>query len=208
MEDEMAAKVKKKKDNNGLVSMRELSRQLGVTLRTVQQAVHKGRIIIEKTEQAKSKQRHFFNVEKAREQWANNTSAAETQPTRRQKGKGPQTPNTPKKQADATAPATAPAGNPVFSEARTQVELYKSKNAELDYKVKVGELVSMDKAKDCFHSISLMLKQNILNIPARLSSVLAAETSEKNIYDLLSRELKQALKVLSDEQLKLNGNGK
>jgi hypothetical protein len=224
-----------KNKNNGLVSMRGLSDALGVTLKTVQNAVADGRLTITETRQAKSKQRHFFNLASARAQWEANRGRGRA--TRGERGQGPaptylskedkkrdeeerrklgiidQAAEANRDQAGDPGAPSGPAAGPgpkatIYSEARANSELYKSKMAELDYKVKSGELVSIEKAKDLFYNMAVLVKQNLLTIPDRISSILAAETDDRKIHTILIHEIKESLKQMSGGKIEIEPNGK
>jgi len=101
-----------------LVSMRELSRRAGVTLRAIQVAVETGRIAPVKTEQRGKRTRVFFDADQAVADFhATRSEARHHILTRAEAGKGPQPDykrpdDKIKDNAQVTAPAATPPGPP------------------------------------------------------------------------------------------------
>ena len=85
-----------------------------------------------------------------------------------------------------------------FNEARTLKETYMAKLAQLDYDVKIGKLVSAEEVKNKVFQAARVTRDAILNIPDRIAGELAAETDYHRVYDLLKRELQQALEEMAD----------
>lgn len=179
-----------------LISMRECARQLGVQLRSVQVALQSGRIHAEKTEQAGTKTRIFFDIDKVRQEWSTNTG------TRNRDTRGEMT---------GTAPAPGAAGPPAgkagpaeqttYQKARGAREVYSAKMIELKYKLESKALVPVEDVKKIFFDIGKTIQLSMLNIPNRVAALIAAETNEKKVYDLLQAEINLALESLSNGKL-------
>lgn len=208
---------------NKEVSLRGFAREMGVTLRAVQLAIKAGRVQISRTEQHGQRQRHFINLGTAAVSWeARRDPAKRLRPTRGEAGKGPQPYHTKPEDREEAGGQGAPAGGPAgpsgtkggymqgdetFHKARAARELFTAKTAELDYKVKTGELVKMEKVREVFYSTGAAIREGIMQIPARISPILAAESNEKKINALLVKEFTQVLKLISENKLDLAGNG-
>lgn len=86
-----------------------------------------------------------------------------------------------------------------FSEAQTRERHFKAKLAELEFLERVGKLVSKEAVEVEAFRTARLVRDSILNIPDRLAGQLAAESDHRKIYDLLSKELRQALENLAAE---------
>jgi phage terminase Nu1 subunit (DNA packaging protein) len=73
-----------------------------------------------------------------------------------------------------------------------------AKLAQLDYDVKIGKLVSAEEVKNKVFQAARVTRDAILNIPDRITGELAAETDYHRVYDLLKRELQQALEEMTN----------
>jgi hypothetical protein len=96
-----------------------------------------------------------------------------------------------------------------FMKLKTQREKVALELAELDLAKKRGEQVELAKVNTLFFNISSTVCESLLNIPDRISPMLAAETDPKKIGDMLNHEIRVALKLISDgkfdeQQLALN----
>ena len=193
------------------VSVRQFADRAGVTLRAVQVAIQNGRIAIDHTElKGKTKKPyHFINYETEIQKWIEfRDESRKGRPTRREMGKGKQP--TYKTPDDRDPVDTAPpeiienksAGS--YHKARAVRELFNAKTAELDYKVRTGELVNLEKAKEIFINTGLQIKQNLLNIPNRLAPILASISDERKCNELLTDELRNALTALSEAEFQID----
>jgi len=211
---------------------------LGISLKGLQNAIKTGRVSIQHQKQAGTKIRYLFDIEKARAEFESTRTrgsratrgesgalpATDGQPSAIMPGNEPDEPAAVPENVDSGDEPdllTNPPGDPTpkdnyklnpnqkaILDAKANRELYNSKTAELDYKIKSGEYVSIEKVKTLFSEIAVIVKQNMLSIPDRISSILAAEDEEKKIHKILSAELKQALKEMSSGRLSLEMDGK
>ncbi len=89
----------------------------------------------------------------------------------------------------------------------TYTEILKRKNIEqikllkLQCKEKEGELVKWDDAKNKVYLFIRMVRDLVLNIPDRVSPILAAEKDPRKINDILAMELRKALEAAAKHEL-------
>lgn len=87
--------------------------------------------------------------------------------------------------------------HPIFSESQARRELYRAKMAQLEYEEKCGQLIRADEVEQAAFRMSRQVRDAILSIPARLAGILAAESEQRRIHELLEQELRQALEALA-----------
>ena len=100
--------------------------------------------------------------------------------------------------APAAAPSTGPTEATYFA-SRARREEAEAKLAELKLQEQQGHLVRADHVRGETARLAAGLRESIMQLPARLSPVLAAEADAAKIHDLLSEELRQVLRQLADE---------
>ena len=91
--------------------------------------------------------------------------------------------------------AKPPAGSGTASLAAAQqvVAIQRARGLQLANDVKEGRLIPADRVvREAFES-ARVIREAILNLPARLASELAAETDTRRIYTRLDAELRQVL---------------
>jgi len=177
-----------------LVSIREYSRMRGVSHRAVQKAIESGRIKVSKSEVHGQKIFYFIDPESANVAWAQNTD-----PGAIKKTAGPVTAPT------IEPPRETAATGSMYNQARTINETYKAKLAQLKYEEESGKKIDAEKVKVLFFNKAQTVMQNMLNIPDRISSILAAETNEKSVRDILVYEIRVALTCIADGKVSLEG---
>lgn len=96
----------------------------------------------------------------------------------------------PPKSGAADAPPRQPSG---YMDARTARERAEAERAQIQVLAARGLLVDAEKVRNELARHLAGLRDSLLQIPARLQSVLAAETDEAKVHDLLQDELHQAL---------------
>lgn len=174
-----------------LVSLREFSRRIGVGLRAVQWAIENSRIKVAKSEQHGQRTRVFLDYESAARDWeANRDPSKRNRPTKGEM-----------KQQSPRAGAGIPVGDSPYQKARSAREVYNAKMAELKYKIETKMLVPVEDVKILFFDIARTVQQNMLNIPNRVSAIIAAEIDEKKIHDILLDEIAKSLEALSNGKL-------
>ena len=176
-----------------LVSQREFSRRAGVTLRTVQQAIERGAVKIHHTEKAGSKTRVFIDWEIQGKAYAAARLPGANHATRGEQNSVPRGP------MPGPGEGAAPPGEPsAYSKARTAREVFNAKFAEIRYKSESKAVVPTEKIKVLFFEIGRTIQLNMLNIPARIAPIIAAEHDEKKVYEILTSEIIQSLEALAN----------
>lgn len=100
---------------------------------------------------------------------------------------------------DAPPPASDPQGskNATYMQAKTAREVYEAKSAQVDYEERTGKLIRTDAVRSALASVLSSTRDALMQIPARLSPVLAAETDAARVHDALQAELHQCLAQLA-----------
>lgn len=96
--------------------------------------------------------------------------------------------------------ATAPGGSDLptlLLRARTKTEVEKGKLLELRAKVEAGKFVDGDEVKVAAFNKARIVRDALLNIASRLAPLVAAEPDERACFDLIDREVRQALEELA-----------
>lgn len=86
-----------------------------------------------------------------------------------------------------------------YEQAKTERMLWLSKSARLNYEREAGLLVCTKEVSERWFQIARTVRDSILNIPDRLSAILAAESNREKCHALLTSELRLALENLVDE---------
>ncbi len=81
--------------------------------------------------------------------------------------------------------------------ARTKSEVEKGKLLELKAKVEAGKFVDVDEVNTAAFNKARVVRDALLNIAARLAPLVAAESDERACFDLIDREIRQALEELA-----------
>lgn len=81
--------------------------------------------------------------------------------------------------------------------ARTKTEVEKGKLLELKAKVEAGKFVDADEVKVAAFNKARIIRDALINIASRLAPLVAAETDERACFDLIDREVRQALEDLA-----------
>lgn len=84
-----------------------------------------------------------------------------------------------------------------YAAAQAAEKTFKAKMAELLYEERVGSLVRKDQVEAAAFRKGRLVRDGVLNVPARLAGILAAETDQRKIHDLLEQELRKALEALA-----------
>lgn len=86
----------------------------------------------------------------------------------------------------------------IFRQAQAQERAYNAKMAELEYRKMASELVSVEQVRAEASRLAAALRESIMQVPARLAPVLAAEANAGRVHDLLQAELRQVLLQLTE----------
>jgi hypothetical protein len=85
-----------------------------------------------------------------------------------------------------------------LTDARRQLLQAQTRLREIELQEKNGELVCRDVVEREWFKIERQVRDVLLNIPTRLSGILAAERSQDRCFSILERELLQALESLTN----------
>lgn len=102
-------------------------------------------------------------------------------------------------QVDGARPGSGDSRNATYMQAKTAREVYEAKNAQLEYEERAGKLIRVDAIRSAWAAKLSTTRDALLQIPARLAPVLAAESDLVRVTELLEAELRQALAELSAE---------
>lgn len=109
----------------------------------------------------------------------------------------------PSESADEAAQTTG--GAKTLTEAQRLATIQRERKLRLENDVFEGRLVHVDKvSKEAFEA-ERTIRENMLNMPARISGELAAETDAAKVYIRLDAAIREALNVTAD-QLLAEGN--
>jgi len=168
-------------------SYRAFARLEGVTDKAVRKAVASGRI---RSVGRDERDRPFISdVEQARVEFRKNAGQA-----RREPSAGPRTSP---QGGELVTPAT-------LNEAQRLATMERVRKLRLENDLKQGRLVDVkDVTKEAFES-SRVIREAMLNLPARLSSELAAEGDPARVYRILDNALREALVAAADAVAAVN----
>lgn len=158
-----------------LITQAEYARHRGVDPTTVRDAIRAGRITLIDGK---------VDPVAADAQWARNTRVRV---------------NSRQRPTDAPPPA-ADAQQPqeTYEAARRRRELAEARLAELKLAEQQGDLVRVAAVRTQVAKLAAGLREGLMQIPARLAPVLAAETDAALVHDHLLAELRQVLEQVTD----------
>lgn len=84
-----------------------------------------------------------------------------------------------------------------YEDARAVATRHKAALLELELRERKGRLVDAEKVKSAAFAQGRIVRDNLLNIPDRIASILAAETDHDRTREILTAEIRQALEELS-----------
>lgn len=85
-----------------------------------------------------------------------------------------------------------------FTRSRAAREAFEAQLARLRYQKETGDLVRTDLVRERCETVAILVRDSLLNIPARISGELAAETSAVRIEERLTNEIDRALEGLAE----------
>jgi hypothetical protein len=97
-------------------------------------------------------------------------------------------------------------GDQTFVAARRDVEKYKAAELKLKHEINKGLWVKKADVADKAFKASRLMRDSFLNVPARISALVAAESEQSQCYRIINDEIKQALDEFI-RQLKTIGKG-
>lgn len=89
--------------------------------------------------------------------------------------------------------------DPAIAKSQAKKEEFRAKLVELEYEERVGNLLRRDEIEKEWFRRGRQVRDAVLNVPARLAGILAAESDQQKVRDLLETELRQALESLANE---------
>ncbi|MBT6227740.1 MAG: hypothetical protein HOI47_13925, partial [Candidatus Scalindua sp.] len=92
---------------------------------------------------------------------------------------------------------------------RTREKLLKVELLELDVALKKGEMVLTKDVEVAAFNAAREIRDRMLNIPDRISAIVAAESNEINVRDIINEQIENELRSITDtyKQSKNNDNG-
>ena len=91
-----------------------------------------------------------------------------------------------------------------LAESKAMREHFKAKLTELEFLERSGELVCARDVINANFEKARLIRDQLLNIPSRVSQILAAEKDHKKVNEILTNEIRQCLESLAGG-LKLEG---
>ena len=85
-----------------------------------------------------------------------------------------------------------------YAQARAVREAYRARREKLLYEQLRGRLLDAGELKTAAFKKARIVREALLNIPGRVSAVLAAESDEANVRTLLIAEIREALEALTE----------
>ncbi len=90
--------------------------------------------------------------------------------------------------------------HPKFIESQARREMFKANLTELEYLEQVGKLIPAEEVDREWFELARLVRDTMLNIPARLADQLAHETDQRKVQDMLEAEIYQALESISTKE--------
>lgn len=87
--------------------------------------------------------------------------------------------------------------DPAIAKSQAKKEEFRAKLVELEYEERVGTLVRKSEVEKEAFRVGRLVRDAVLNVPSRLAGILAAESDQRKVHDLLEKELRQALEALA-----------
>jgi hypothetical protein len=176
----------------GLMTVSQYAEHKGVVRRAVDHAIADGRIFIAKvTPRGKKQKTIWLDPEECDIKWQQNTDSTFI----RRKTVGD------KKNKPAEIGGSVDTVGETLQKSRAMREKFAALSEKIDYEKQIGKLVDAEKCNAVVFGIAQTVKQNILNIPDRISAMLASETDQRKIHDMLTHELRVALQEIADGKI-------
>lgn len=85
----------------------------------------------------------------------------------------------------------------VYAEHQAKREYYKAEISRLEYEERVAKLIEAEKVDAEWFRLTRIVRDAMMNIPSRLAGVLASESDEHKVSQILEKELRDALEALA-----------
>jgi hypothetical protein len=92
------------------------------------------------------------------------------------------------------------AGGLDYARARAVRENYLARLAKIEFEERSGKLVSRDEVEVAAFTRFRTFRDGMLNIPDRVSALLATESDAARVHEILTTEIRKALLEFSDSQ--------
>lgn len=181
------------------MSYRAYARHRGVSPEAVSKAVKAGRI----TTGSDGK----IDPERADREWEANTDPSKPLNSVTGKPKHRKPPGSPKIPGGDVEAATGalPGGIPPYLQSRSIREAYLARLSKLEYEEKTGKLVNIDAVRVVGFNAARQARDKLMNMPDRLSPLLAGMDDSHEIHRLLSAEIRLLCEeLLNDAQSSRN----
>ncbi|MBU8913302.1 MAG: hypothetical protein KOO61_04710 [Spirochaetales bacterium] len=134
-----------------------------------------------------------IDPETADQQWDKNTNPAQVRDPAVLAEKAVQ-----RLQKTKQPPGPDNSGIPSYSQSRAVKEAYQARIARLQYEEMTGQLVKVSEVKVEAFKRARTARDQILSVPDRVASIIAAEEDPDTVRDVLDDELRKALEVLAN----------
>lgn len=149
------------------LSLRAFAKRLGVDESAVRKAIVRGRLVASVGRNAK-RQPVILDAAKARQEWMDNASKVQ---------RGP--------------------GSALLAEAQRTVAVERARGLKLANDQRLGRVIDLEKAQRQSFESARVIRDAILNLPARLAGELAAESDPARVHQRLDEELRLALDAVA-----------
>lgn len=86
-----------------------------------------------------------------------------------------------------------PAGDSSFAKSRAETEFYKAKEKRLQWEIKQGQWIKKSDVKNQAFRAARLARESLLNIAARVSPLVAAESDQSRCFAIIQKEIKDVL---------------
>jgi len=176
-----------------LLSLCAYARHRGVSKQAVSTAVKQGRVSTV-TDPADGSRK--IDTETADKEWAVNTNDSRRPLAERVANADRNGQSLNKKRTVGGKDTTAKTVQE-YADARAEREGYQARLVRLDLGKKSGELVSAKAVENEAFRVGRTIRDNLFNIPERVSHLLAAESDPAKCHEILRAEIQQVLEALS-----------
>ena len=168
-----------------LMQVTQYAQHRGVQLRAVQFALERGRI--------HRNAEGLIDSDLADREWEENTNAAQARPGRKPR----KDPAESLMRGGNVAGQEPTVGLTSFNSARTIKEIYDAKLKKLEHDERAGKLLPKRDVEVTAFNRARILRDAILNVPARLAARLAAEPDQIACHNILEQDLRAVLDEFS-----------
>ena len=171
-----------------LISQREYARRKGISNVAVNRAVKAGRITLVDGK---------IDPVLADRQWAENTDPSTPKNSITGKPKQVRGKDEVSKPMDLGEETST---SPSYAKARAAREVYNAQNAKLDLDIKRGTLVRADEVRIAAFNMARKTRDQLIALPERLSTVLAATEEAGEVHKILEEEIERICLEIADAE--------